>query len=275
MLPSVAIIMRAKNEMPHVKRTLEALSRQTFNAYTLYGIDSGSTDGTRELLENHCDDLTRIAPAEYTPGNVLNRAISKADHSIIILLNADAVPLSDTWLENLVVPIIGRDFDAVFCRQVPRNDARFIVRSDYSRAYNSTGKTGVLFSAAACAFRKELWEQNSFRETGYAEDRDWAKACLNDGARIELLKNCPVEHSHNYTLRQLYRKRFRQAVTLNPQPAPCTLVTGCLREIIRDLIHAVTKLKLHTIPYNTVYRLVIYRALFNGLKEAESSQPQT
>lgn len=266
MLPSVAILMRAKDEMPHLKRTLEALGRQTFTAFSLYGVDSGSTDGSREQLEKHCDNLTRIAPNDYAPGNVLNNAIDACDQNIIVLLNADAVPLSDTWLETLVAPIIAGELDAAFCRQQPRKDARFIVRADYERAYDPEKTKPDFFSAVACSFRRELWDQRKFRETGYAEDRDWAAACLQDGARIRLLRNCPVEHSHNYTLAELYQKRFRQAVTSSEPPDRARLLSGCLREIVRDILLAGAAFKFHTIPYNIAYRITIYRAVYNGLK---------
>ena len=266
MLPSVAIIMRAKNEMPHVKHALEALERQTFGAFTLHGIDSGSTDGTLQLLEKRCDHLTKIPPEDYIPGKVLNTAISQTDQSIIVLLNADAIPLSDTWLENLVVPIIAREYEATFCRQEARKDARYIVRSDYERAYDANKTAPHFFSAVACSFRRDLWNEHKFRETGYAEDRDWAAQCIQSGARIQLLNNCSVEHSHNYTLSELYRKRFRQAVTLNQRPDFIKQVICCLREILRDLLTAVLALKIHMIPYNLAYRLTIHRAVYNGFK---------
>lgn len=264
MLPTVAIIMRAKDEMPHVQKALEVLGRQTFTAFTLHGVDSGSSDGTLELLQQHCDKLTQILPEEYAPGKVLNDAIRQTDQRIIVLLNADAIPLSNTWLENLVIPIIGREYEAVYCQQKPRPDAHFIVRSDYERAYNSNHVDPGFFSAAACSFRRELWKHHHFRETGYAEDRDWAAACLADGARIGLLKNCPVEHSHNYSLSELYQKRRRQAVTLQKTPSAARAYLDCAREIIRDLLTAAQNLKLHTIPYNLAYRLAIYKALLDS-----------
>ena len=137
MPPSVAIIMRSKNEMPHLRAALEMLRVQTYRDFELFAVDSGSTDGSVNLLRKHCKTghLTQIAPAHYAPGKVLNTAIARSGNPIIVLLNADAVPLSKTWLETLLAPILGNQADATFSRQVPRPDARFVVAYDYRRAY--------------------------------------------------------------------------------------------------------------------------------------------
>ena len=267
---SVAIIMRAKNEMPHVARTLDMLQRQTLQNFDLYAVDSGSTDGTLEALQKSCpaEKLRQIAPEEYVPGTVLNQAIERTHHDIIILLNADAVPLATDFIEKLIAPLVSGAADAVFAKQAARSDARFIVDYDYQRAYNEATMLPTFFSAVACAFRRDLWETNRFRETGYAEDLAWAESGIKSGARIRFVPEAIVEHSHNYSLKGLYHKRRRQAETFGERPALPRQAAACLREIVRDLLHAVTRLKFHTIPYNTAYRVAIYAGLYRGLRNA-------
>ncbi|VGO21291.1 hypothetical protein SCARR_03363 [Pontiella sulfatireligans] len=267
-MPSaVAIIMRSKNEMPHVRRALAMLTQQTFREFKLYAIDSGSTDGTLESLRKHGVDVVQITPEEYVPGRVLNDAIARAKHQIIVLLNADAVPLSHDWLEKLLLPITENRADAAFSKQIARPDAHFIVAYDYERAYNSNKADPCFFSAVACAFRRELWEMVRFREHGYAEDAAWAAECATGGARLQLAEDSTVEHSHNYTLTALSQKRLRQALTFDQAPSAGRQTWRCVREIVRDLLHAGAKLKPHTIPYNIAYRITIHRALQRGLKE--------
>jgi rhamnosyltransferase len=263
---SVAIIMRARNEMPHVRRALEMLKRQTYTDYELLAVDSGSTDGTLQTLEEHCGNLVQIAPGQYIPGQVLNAAVARTDLPIIVFLNADAIPQSTDWLEKLVLPIIGKTVDATFSKQVARPDAKFIVADDYGRAYDPARIAPGFFSAVACAFRRSLWEKHKFREQGYAEDMAWAADCIADGARFQLVEDSVVEHSHNYTLEGLYQKRHRQALTFDEIPGIGKQSCLCLREIVRDLLRAVGKLKLHTIPYNIAYRITIHRAVFQGRK---------
>lgn len=269
MSSTVAIIMRAFNEMPYVQRSINMLARQTFRDFDLYAVDSGSTDGTLKALQATCpaERLTQIQPEEYIPGQVLNDAIARTNHANIVLLNADAVPLGDDFLETLLQPIVSDRADAVFARQVARPDARFIVNYDYQRGYDADKIGPDFFSAVACAFTRALWEKHRFREAGYAEDLAWAKAGIADGARFRFVDAAVVEHSHNYTLRKLYRKRFRQAATLGYRPNLANQSYLCLREMGRDLLHAGRSLKLHTIPYNMAYRTTIHAAMYRGLKE--------
>jgi len=278
MLPSsTAIIMRARNEMPYVQRVLDMLQRQGFRDYVLYAVDSGSDDGTFEALQAACppERLERIPPESYAPGKVINHAIERTEQDVVVLLNADAVPLSEHFLEILLGPLQRGKADAVFARQRARPDARFIVAYDYQRAYASAHMAPDFFSAVACAFKRPLWERHRFRPEGYAEDLAWARSCMADGARFCFVPEAEVEHSHNYTLKALYRKRRRQAVTFDDQPHLPGRIGSCLREMGRDLLHACRKWRPDTIPYNLAYRLVIHTAIHQGLKEAgrRSAEP--
>jgi rhamnosyltransferase len=265
MSPSVAIIMRAKDEMPYVQQALFNLQSQTFCTFDLFFVDSGSTDGTFQILEKASGTLVQIPPDAYVPGKVLNDAIARTQHEIIVLLNADAIPQSDDWLEQLLLPILGNTADATFSKQIARPDAKFIVKYDYERAYQPEKILPGFFSAVACAFKRELWEKQNFPNEGYAEDVAWAKQCAANGARFQLLEKSVVEHSHNYSLKALFQKRYRQALTFHEVPTPGKQMAMCLRELIRDLLYACAKLKRHTIPYNSAYRMTIHRGTYCGL----------
>ncbi|WP_372795031.1 glycosyltransferase family 2 protein [Pontiella sp.] len=267
MPPAVAIVMRAKDEMPYVQQALERLSRQTYRAFDLYAVDSGSTDGTLEALKHSPARITQIPPGDYVPGKVLNDAVARTEHDFIVLLNADGIPTDADWLGKLLAPLLEKKAEASFCRQVPRPDARFIVQYDYERAYQRKTMRPGFFSAVACAFTRELWQALPFPETGYAEDARWAAEVIRSGHTIEYVGACAVEHSHNYTLKSLFTKRYRQALTQEEPPRVIKQAVACLREIFRDFIYALRRLKLHTVPYNIAYRTTIHRAVYRGLKE--------
>jgi rhamnosyltransferase len=250
--------------MPHVSRALAMLQNQSFRNFELLAVDSGSTDGSLDELCKYCNRVKQIASNTYMPGKVINEAIAGTNHEIIVLLNADAVPLSSNWLAQLLQPIHENRADATFSQQRPRANAHFIVAYDYERAYDSAQVAPGFFSAVACAFKRQLWEQSHFPESGYAEDSVWAAACMAIGARIQLVEESIVEHSHNYTLQELFRKRYRQAVTQTEKVSFSEQLSQCLRELARDTLQAIRKGKPHTIPYNMAYRITIHYAQHKG-----------
>lgn len=270
---TVAIIMRCKNEMPHVRTTLNMLHRQTFRGFQLYAIDSGSIDGSLEEVRKHCDEahLTQIAPDDYIPGKVLNEAVAQTNSGIIVLLNGDAIPQSEDWLGRLLRPILNDTADATFSRQVARPDAHFIVDYDYQRAYTTGNPDDHFFSAAACAFKRELWERHKFHNDGYAEDAIWATTCRMLNTRFQLVPESEVEHSHNYPMNALFNKRFRHgssfARVLGKTSPPGRRIYLCGRELVRDLIFACRHNQFRTIPYNIAYRVTIHAGLHMGIRE--------
>lgn len=272
MSATVAIIMRSKNEMPYICSALDALHQQRYRNFTLHAVDSGSTDGSLDELRRYCSEerLVQIPPGDYVPGRVLNEAIARADQQIIVLLNGDAIPCSEGWLERLVQPILDDKADATFSRQVARPDARFIVGYDYQRAYTPGKSVDHFFSAAACAFKRTLWEQHKFHSDGYAEDAIWATACRLLNTRFQLVTESEVEHSHNYSLKELYQKRFRHgrsfARVLGTVPSPGSRLYRCCRELTRDFIHTCRRGRFFTIPYNIAYRITIHAGFYMGLR---------
>ncbi|MCB1136019.1 MAG: glycosyltransferase [Chlamydiia bacterium] len=279
--PPVAIIMRSKDEYPHVERALQGLERQSYPTFALYNVDSGSSDGTWETIlahNTHPDRLLQIPPSSYVPGRVLNLMVAMVREPIVVFLNADAVPLHEDWLERLIQPIVRGEADATMSRQVAREDAHFIVAYDLERAYkreNIEGKNEDFFSAVACAFRRQLWLENRFYVDGYSEDMAWAHACRQKGYRFLLCEDSVVEHSHNYTLAQLYRRGFieGEADVLiyhnGPQLGQRILRWG--KDLVRDFLYTLSKGRIWCIPYNVVYRSAFHWGYLKGRLKASST----
>jgi rhamnosyltransferase len=267
--------MRSKNEMPYLPAALASLRRQTFQDFELWAVDSGSTDGSVSVLQEALDTahLIQIRPSDYVPGKVLNEMTARTTQEFVVFQNADAIFQSNDALEKLLQPLFDGAADAVMSAQVTRPDATFIVTYDYLRAYdpkNIKGDNADFFSAVTCAFRRDLWEKIKFPDAGYAEDVAWAKLCRTAGARFKLVTDSVVEHSHNYTLESLYRKKFRHGVTFaQTYGRRANLFFQTLelcKEWTRDLLYAVRKGRFDTIPYNIAYRAVIHAGLYRGLK---------
>lgn len=199
--------------MPWIKDTLKMLKRQKNQDFELIAVDSGSTDGSYELLQEYQPEiLYQIAPESYIPGKVLNAAITKAKGEIIVFNNADSIPLDEDWLDKLTAPFAEDPaLIAVYANQIPRKDAIPLVRKDYERAFGDgkiSAKWRHFFSLASSAVRREIILKYPFNEDiQYSEDIEWSWRMKQMGYKIRYLPEARVEHSHNYTLRQI-KKRY-------------------------------------------------------------------
>lgn len=280
--PSVAILMRSKDEEPFATQALERLYKQTYSNFTLYNVDSGSTDGTLEAIKKHNpnrETIREIQPGEYVPGRVLNHMIASVKEEIIVLLNSDCIPMDEAWLSTLLQPLLLDEVDVVTSRQVARPDAYFIVAYDLDRGYgdnNMKKKRHNFFSAAACAFHRRIWEQEKFPEVGWGEDFVWAVRCAQEGVRFDIVVDAVVEHSHNYTLSMLYRRERGHGIVhhqmLNEAPSILAQGYSCLKHIVRDTLYALRKGRPLTIPYNVAYRMTFHLAHYQGKRAGYSQQ---
>jgi glycosyltransferase involved in cell wall biosynthesis len=113
--PLVSIILRSFNEIWALRDTLAALPQQNYTHWELIAFDSGSTDGSVELIRA-ADPVhfVQIRPAEYNPSRVMNHGMRLARGHFCIFLNADATPQGTNWLRPLVEALFDPKTAAVF-----------------------------------------------------------------------------------------------------------------------------------------------------------------
>jgi len=205
------VIMRARNDRPIITRTLAALARQTVAARLLV-FDNQSTDGTEAEVAAAAAAVFTVPAGQYVPGRVLNAAMREADSEFVVFLNSDCVPDDPRWLERLLAGFSSENVAAVFGRQRPRPDCTPLFARDTETAFgDGTDATAWRhhFSMANSAIRRSVWLNLPFREDlQYSEDIDWTWRARQQGLEIRYVPDAAVEHSHNYSWRQYYRRQF-------------------------------------------------------------------
>jgi rhamnosyltransferase len=244
----VTIILRSFNEAWALHRTLPALAAQNFRNWELIAFDSGSSDGSVELLRRFKPrHLVQMLPHEYRPGRVLNQGMELARSDRVIFLNADATPEGQNWLEPLVCALAEPLVAAVFGRQVPRPDCEPAFARDYERCFGAQRESvhwDNFFSMVSSGLRREPWARRGFRETmQYSEDDDYCRWLRAEGYRVRYCPDSVVIHSHNYTPRQAYKRSFGEAWALAGSwrggrqeiSLPRSVLLGWLRDAWGDL----------------------------------------
>ena len=210
-MTSVAVIMRSKNVDWVIDQALTALYAQDFSDFKLFIVDSGSTDKTLSIIQQFPCTLKQIPALDYYPGTVLNNMIQETSSEIIVFQNSHTVPLSSDALSNLLAPFKKPKVKACFARQIPRPEAKAWVRREYAKSFPESGPAPdwLPMSLPFAAIRRSAWEEHPFYTWAWgSEDTEWGMWAKGQGYIVQYVPEALVMHSHNYSFRQLYGRRF-------------------------------------------------------------------
>ena len=246
--PFASVLVRAHNDAAFIERTLAGIFAQKVDfPFEVVVCDDASTDGTRAIAARFPVRFFERPSGAYKPGRTLNALVGAAAGEVVVFNNADAVPRDENWLASLVKPLRHAPGNPsfTFANQLPRADAQALVRKDNERAFGD-GKVQAtwrfFFSVASAATWRRILVEAPFDEAiQYSEDVEWAWRNSRrevDPVRIVYCPDAHVEHSHNYTLRELAR-RFRGEGTADraifgDAPSLVREILGAGRETLRD-----------------------------------------
>lgn len=281
---SVSIVMRSFNDEALIGETLAAVRRQRLQPVEMWNCDSSSTDSTlaQILRFNDAEHVLLNEQRNYNPGRVLNEAVSRCRGDIIVFINSDATPQDDCWLQNLVAPFADPTVAATYGRQIARRDARSLFVKDTERAFGdgSVASRWVhFFSLANSAVRREAVASLPFEtRIQYSEDIEWSYRIRRLGHQIRYVRDAVAMHSHNYTLRQSFRRHhgegtadawiFQHGELAKSFWRYCLLPFGM--EVMRDMLWALRERSidaaLHSVPLRATQKWARWRGLCAGDK---------
>ena len=280
--PLVSVLVRARNDEALIGRTLAGVfAQKTDFPFEVVVCDDASTDRTREVAGRFPVRFFERPAGEYRPGRTLNALVRDARGEIVVFNNSAAVPVGDDWLAELVRPLREEPDRPTFCfaNQLPRPDATALVRKDSERAFGDGRVQATwrfFFSLASSAtWRQNLIETPFDEEIQYSEDVEWAwrnSRREKDPVRIVYCPDSHVEHSHNYTLREL-AKRFRgegvaDRAIFGDDPSLFRELLSAARETLRDFAYLIPRPKgWLEIPLAPIRRLVQRLAHWRGMKK--------
>ncbi len=278
--PLISIVLRSFNEAWALCDTLTALSAQDYRNWELIVIDSGSTDGSVELIQRaRPAHFVQIQPHEYNPARVLNHGLTLARADYVICLNADATPQDDRWLRPLVTALFDPRVAAVYGRQIPRPDCRAVFAHDYERCFGPTRESAQwehFFSMASSGLRKDVWARRGFNEAmQYSEDDEYTRWCRAQGYDIVYAPGSVAMHSHNYTPAQAARRSFGEGRALAAVWVGSradfsftrTVLLGWLADARRDFAYCRRTRRLREWPHAAHIRWCQRRARLNGFND--------
>ena len=230
MTSRLSVIVPTMNGAATLPALLESIRSQRVDGpIEIVAVDSGSTDGSLELLDRSADTVIRIRPDEFNHGTTRNLAMSRARAELVVIVVQDARLATDDCLARLIRPLIeDRTIAGTFARQRPRPNAsaltryyldRWMATSNEPRRVEPLGGRAALEALAPlerldrCTFdhvtacvRKSVWQSHPFSATAIAEDLEWARDVLVAGHAIAFVPGAVVEHSHERPARYEYER---------------------------------------------------------------------
>jgi rhamnosyltransferase len=223
-----SVLIPTKNGGPLFRSCLEGVCGQTpVGDVEVIVVDSGSTDGTLELVKDFPVRLEGIPPETFHHARTRNFVATLARGEILVFLSQDAIPSSNRWLEAMITNFDDSGVGAVYGRQLPRpgsslerQDALDTVYGEQRVVKDPAHLTGLgyrfyHFSDANSAIRRSVWEATRFpEELKIFEDLGIAKRILDAGWKIVYEPEACVFHSHQHTTLGLFKRYFDIGYTL-------------------------------------------------------------
>jgi GT2 family glycosyltransferase len=226
-LASIVIVTCGRRELTRL--CLESLfARTEWPRYEVLAVDNGSTDGTRELLEEHARREPRLRtilfPENHGFPRAVNAGLAEAMGDVLVLLNNDTVATRG-WLAalhrqlsaNRRAGLVGPVTNAV------ANDARVEVgyrdletlpswASRWRRAHDGEALAIRTLAFFCVAIRRETFaEVGPLDERfglGLFEDVDYCRRARGAGWEILCARDAFVHHWQNASFRRLGRERY-------------------------------------------------------------------
>lgn len=229
-----SVLIPVKNGGGLLGEVLDAvLAQKTPWPFEVLVIDSGSTDGSVELVRKKGVRCEVIAPADFGHGRTRNALAAISRGKFLVFITQDARPAHEGWLESLVSACdLEPEVAGAFGPHKAHPDARLTTQRELDLHFSGFGATPSIlrmddparfdadpgyrqwlhfFSSNNACLRRSVWEQIPLPEVAFAEDQTWALEIIKAGyAKAYEPKAC-VYHSHDFGVWETMQRNFDES----------------------------------------------------------------
>ena len=212
----VSVALLTKNGMPSVGLLMARLAVQRCSSpVEMVALDSGSSDGTAEVLAAAGAAVYQTPPDAFSFGPCRQRCFELTHGSVIVTLSQDALPGGDDWLESMVGPILAGCCDVVMGQVRIPQSTRF--------AWTRWGKFYLVrprwrfdlypdLDCVSLAISRSAWAATGFGRVPVNEDKFLALHVGESGLRCQHQAGGFVYHAHEYTVLGLVKRCFNEGL---------------------------------------------------------------
>ncbi|MEO6524912.1 MAG: glycosyltransferase family 2 protein [Mucilaginibacter sp.] len=211
----ISIAVRVMNELGALSLFWESLVKQTiYNNLEITFLDSGSTDGTLELLQTYNCNIYTITKNEFRFGDSCNLMMELTNSQLVYFFSGHIILEDPSLLEDSYL-FIKDDIGSGYFRQIPN---KILGYSNYDKAflknrfprYPLSSPIRIVkkhsFSNAAAIINRAHWELVKFEDVLFGEDEIWAEAVLKKQGKLYYFHAYNILHSHNDSYDDVYKR---------------------------------------------------------------------
>lgn len=180
-----------------------------------------SSDNTEEILKKLNCRYEIIKKEDFSHSITREKIAKKCNSDILVFITQDIKITDDNWLYNLVSCIENNECEASYSRQICKNDTieKYTRERNYPEKSHIQSKEDIkekginafFFSDASSAIKREIFVKlNGYDGKNFPtnEDMYFAYKLVTNGYKIKYCADSIVEHSHEFTLKQLYTRYY-------------------------------------------------------------------
>lgn len=180
-----------------------------------------SKDNTEQILKSMSAQYSVVSLKDFSHSLTREKVAMKSTADILVFITQDIDIRNNDWLSNLVKPIIDGEAEAAFSRQLTKFDniEKYTREKNYpAESYIVTkediekmGLRTFFFSDASSAIKTDIFKKlNGYdgKKMPISEDMYIAYKIITNGYRIKYCSDSVVYHSHQFTLKQLYKRYY-------------------------------------------------------------------
>ena len=171
--PLVPVLMPCYNAMPFLEDALESIVTQTYRNLEILCINDGSSDNTREILEQFAknDDRIKVVNNEVNLKLIgtLNNGVSLAKGEYIARMDADDVCLPER-IEKQLKYLLETDSDVVGCNAFSINEKGEIIGNHQLKNLSANESTFASFLFTPLIHPTVLGKRAVFQDNRYLKE---------------------------------------------------------------------------------------------------------
>ncbi len=180
-----------------------------------------SNDNTEQILKELSAQYSIVKKEDFSHSLSRENIAMKSNADILVFITQDIEIVNDDWLEKLTKPIIEKEAEATFSRQISKynNIEKYTREKNYpensyiveKKSLQTIGMRAFFFSDAASAIKTTIFKDlkgYDAKNLPTNEDQYIAYKLIINDYKIKYCADSVVYHSHNFTLKQLYKRYY-------------------------------------------------------------------